>query len=39
MALIDGVHQLLKEPIVLVWDRQNTHVSRAMRDLMPSASG
>ena len=34
IALIDGVHQLLKAPIVLVWDRQNTHVSHAMRELV-----
>ncbi len=24
IALIDGVHQLLRAPIVLVWDRLNT---------------
>ncbi|MFJ3311190.1 IS630 family transposase [Streptomyces sp. NPDC086549] len=34
IALIDGVHQLLKAPIVLVWDRLNTHVSHAMRELI-----
>ncbi len=35
IALIDGVHQLVKAPpIVLVWDRLNTHVSHAMRDLI-----
>lgn len=34
MALIDGVHQLVKAPIVLVWDRLNTHVSHAMRELI-----
>ncbi|MFD9797156.1 transposase [Streptomyces sp. NPDC059070] len=33
IALIDGVHQLVKAPIVLVWDRLNTHVSRTMRKL------
>ncbi|MER7485032.1 transposase [Streptomyces sp. NPDC126497] len=33
-ALIDGVHQLVKAPIVLVWDRLNTHVSRAMGELI-----
>ena len=27
IALIDGIHQLVKAPIVLVWDRLNTHVS------------
>ncbi|MEU2718367.1 transposase [Streptomyces sp. NPDC007205] len=35
ITLIDGVHQLVKAPIVLVWDRLNTHVSRAMRELIP----
>ncbi|WUS68904.1 transposase [Kitasatospora sp. NBC_01246] len=34
IALIDGVHHLVKAPIVLVWDRLNTHVSHAMRDLI-----
>ncbi|WP_081974058.1 transposase [Kitasatospora phosalacinea] len=34
IALVDGVHQLVKAPIVLVWDRLNTHVSRAMRELV-----
>ncbi|MFF2206282.1 transposase [Streptomyces sp. NPDC058145] len=34
IALIDGVHQLVKAPIVLVWDRLNTHVSHAMRELI-----
>ncbi|MFD7163665.1 transposase [Streptomyces violascens] len=33
IALIDGAHQLVKAPIVLVWDRLNTHVSRTMRKL------
>ena len=31
IALIDGIHQMVKAPIVLVWDRLNTHVSRTMR--------
>jgi hypothetical protein len=31
VALLDGVHQLVKAPIVLVWDRLNTHVSKAMQ--------
>ncbi|WP_280893130.1 MULTISPECIES: transposase [unclassified Streptomyces] len=30
IALLDGVHQLVKAPIVLVWDRLNTHVSKTM---------
>ncbi|WP_446750553.1 IS630 family transposase [Streptomyces sp. WZ-12] len=34
IALIDGAHQLVKAPIVLVWDRLNTHVSRRMRKLI-----
>ncbi|MFI9046059.1 transposase [Streptomyces sp. NPDC053427] len=34
IALLDGVHQLVKAPIVLVWDRLNTHVSYAMRELI-----
>jgi hypothetical protein len=34
IALIDGVHQPVKAPIVLVWDRLNTHVSHAMRELI-----
>lgn len=34
ITLIDGVHQLVKAPIVLVWDRLNTHVSLAMRELI-----
>ncbi|GHE11724.1 hypothetical protein GCM10010339_72490 [Streptomyces alanosinicus] len=34
IELIDGVHHLVKAPIVLVWDRLNTHVSHAMRELI-----
>ncbi|MER6434731.1 transposase [Streptomyces sp900105245] len=34
IALIDGTHHLVKAPIVLVWDRLNTHVSRRMRGLI-----
>lgn len=34
IALIDGTHQLVKTPIVLVWDRLNTHVSHAIRELI-----
>lgn len=33
IALVDGVHHLVKAPIVLVWDRLNTHVSHVMREL------
>lgn len=34
IALTDGTHQLVKAPIVLVWDRLNTHISRKMRDFV-----
>ncbi|GAB1325722.1 hypothetical protein ACE1SV_00610 [Streptomyces sennicomposti] len=34
IALIDGVHQFVKAPIVLVWDRLNTHTSHTMRGLI-----
>ncbi|MDH6630403.1 hypothetical protein M2271_008263 [Streptomyces sp. LBL] len=34
IALLDGTHQLIKAPVVLVWDRLNTHVSRTMRELI-----
>ncbi|MFC4503630.1 MULTISPECIES: transposase [Streptomyces] len=33
VALIDGTHQLVKAPIVLVRDRPGTHVSHTMREL------
>jgi DDE superfamily endonuclease len=31
--LLDAAHQQLGDPLVLVWDNLNTHVSRAMREL------
>ncbi|MFF4053514.1 transposase [Streptomyces chartreusis] len=37
IALLDCVHQLVKAPIVLVWDRLNrlnTHVSKTMQELV-----
>ncbi|MER7342444.1 transposase [Streptomyces sp. NPDC000075] len=34
ISLVDGVHQLVRASIVLVWDRLNAHVSRRMRDLV-----
>jgi hypothetical protein len=34
IGLLDGMHELVKAPLVLVWDRLNTHVSHAMRDLI-----
>lgn len=38
IAIVDGVHQLVKAPIVLVWDRLSTHVSHQMRDLIDARS-
>jgi hypothetical protein len=32
--LLDAAHQQLGGPVVLVWDNLNTHVSRAMRELI-----
>ncbi|MFB6603610.1 transposase [Streptomyces noursei] len=34
VALIDGAHQLVKAPLVLVRDRLNTHVSLKMRKVI-----
>jgi putative transposase len=34
IELIDGIHHLVRAPIVLVRDRLNTHVSHAMRNLI-----
>lgn len=34
IRLLDGAHQMLKAPIVLVWDRLNTHISAAMKQLV-----
>jgi putative transposase len=31
---LDGAHQQLDGPLVLVWDGLNTHTSRAMRELI-----
>ncbi|MFD6230523.1 hypothetical protein ACFWFZ_27210 [Streptomyces sp. NPDC060232] len=39
IVLVDGVHQLVKAPIVLIWDRLNTHVSRKMGTSSPSGRG
>ena len=33
-SLLDGAHQQLGGPVVLVWDNLNTHVSKAMRELI-----
>jgi putative transposase len=32
--LLDAAHQQLNGPVVLIWDGLNTHVSRAMRELI-----
>ncbi|TVZ00029.1 transposase [Trebonia kvetii] len=32
--LLDAAHQQLGGPLVLIWDNLNTHVSRAMRELI-----
>ncbi|MFE5097247.1 transposase [Streptomyces sp. NPDC056638] len=34
IALLEGTHQLIKAPIVLIRDRLSTHVSRTMRELI-----
>ncbi|MFD5660009.1 transposase [Streptomyces hirsutus] len=38
IRLVDGAHQLLKAPIVLVWDRLGTHASKAMQQLVAARS-
>jgi DDE superfamily endonuclease len=35
---LDAAHQQLDGPVVLVWDNLNTHVSRAMRELIATRS-
>jgi hypothetical protein len=35
---LDAAHQQLNGPVVLVWDGLNTHVSRAMRELIAARS-
>jgi putative transposase len=35
---LDAAHQQLNGPVVLVWDNLNTHVSRAMRELIGARS-
>ncbi|ANZ13583.1 IS630 family IS885-like transposase [Streptomyces noursei ATCC 11455] len=34
IRLLDGAHQLLKAPLIVVWDRLNTHVSTTMKALV-----
>jgi putative transposase len=36
--LLDGAHQQLEGPIVLIWDNLPTHTSRAMRQLIAARS-
>jgi hypothetical protein len=36
--LLDAAHQQLGGPLVVVWDGLNTHVSRAMRELVAARS-
>jgi hypothetical protein len=33
-GLLDAAHQQLGGPLVVVWDNLNTHVSRAMTELI-----
>jgi putative transposase len=35
---LDAAHQQLNGPVILVWDNLNTHVSRAMRELIAARS-
>ncbi|MFG3134583.1 transposase, partial [Streptomyces tendae] len=32
--LLDGAHHLLKAPLIVVWDRLNTHISKTMKALV-----
>jgi transposase len=32
--LLDGAHHLLKAPLIVVWDRLSTHISKAMQALV-----
>jgi hypothetical protein len=34
IRLLDGAHQLLEAPLIVVWDRLNTHISQAMKALV-----
>ena len=38
-GLITAAHRELQAPVILVWDRLNTHVSAAMRALISARSG
>ncbi|NGO44096.1 IS630 family transposase [Streptomyces sp. YC419] len=34
IRLLDGAHHLLKAPLIVVWDRLSTHISKAMQTLV-----
>ncbi|MFG2220051.1 transposase [Streptomyces sp. NPDC048685] len=34
IRLLDGAHQLLKAPLIVVWDRLSTHISTTMKALV-----
>jgi putative transposase len=34
IRLLDGAHQLLKAPLIVVWDRLSTHISKTMKALI-----
>ncbi len=34
IGLLDGAHQLLKAPLIVVWDRLSTHISKTMKALV-----
>ncbi|MFD5574729.1 hypothetical protein ACFWJA_43285 [Streptomyces cadmiisoli] len=31
IRLLDGAHQILKAPLIVVWDRLSTHISQTMK--------
>ena len=37
IRLLDGAHQLLKAPLIVVWDRLSTHISKTMKTLVAMA--
>ncbi|MFD7478001.1 transposase [Streptomyces sp. NPDC059837] len=37
IRLLDGAHQLLKAPLIVVWDRLSTHISKTMETLVAMA--
>ncbi|MFI5682927.1 hypothetical protein [Streptomyces sp. NPDC051636] len=39
IQLLDGVHQLVTAPSVLVWNRLNTHISHRMCRLIAKREG